>query len=147
MFNMQRSFLFIGAALVSSSVANGETQKWCESAELIPNNSKASWFSANDLPSDGPLFKHRIFDSNGTYQIFVIANGRVKNCIVTRSSGEAALDASGCSYLKRRARFNLLQNPECGDVVRAVSYSIRFSWDDTYKGPDENAPHWLTGVL
>jgi hypothetical protein len=147
MSNLRRSFALITVTLFTSSADSGETQKWCQSAELISTNKKASWFSAHDLPSDGPLFKHRKFDGNGTYQIFVIANGRVKNCIVTRSSGEATLDATGCSILKRRARFNSLEKPECSDVVRATTYTIRYSWDDTYKGPEEAGPHLLTGVL
>jgi hypothetical protein len=147
MSNLRRLFALIAVALVTSSAARGDAQKWCQSAELVPTNKKTSWFSANDLPSDGPLFKHRKFDGNGTFQIFVIANGRVNNCIVTRSSGEAALDATGCSYLKRRARFNSLEKPECSDVVRATTYTIRYSWDDTYRGPEEAGPHLRTGVL
>ena len=147
MSNLRRSFALITVALVSSSAASGETQKWCQSADLVPRNSKAIWFTANDLSSDGPFMRYPKYDSVGSYQLFVNADGRVKKCTTVKAAGIEALDRMGCGNLLRRARFNVLDDPVCFDVIRAAAYSIRYSWTDDYKGPDENAPHWLTGVL
>jgi hypothetical protein len=139
--------LIVTTMLVASQSVWAEPQKWCQSAELIPVKAERPLYTANDLPSDGPLFKHRKFDGKGHYEIFVSADGRVKQCNVLESSGERALDASGCSNLKRRSRFNPLADPACHDVVRVKHYWIRYAWDHDYKWPDESAPHLLTGVL
>ena len=147
MSNLPRSFALITVALVTSSAACGEPQKWCQTADLVPRISKAQWFTANDLSSDGPFMRHRIFDGVGSYTLFVGADGRVKKCTTVKAAGIDALDKMGCSNLNRRARFNSLNDAECHDVVRARTYSIRYSWDFDYKGSDENGPHLLTGVV
>lgn len=143
----RQSFVLLSVALVTSSAASGESQKWCQWAELIPKNDRGKWFTANDLSSDGPFMRYPKYDSVGSYQLFVNADGRVKKCTTVKAAGIEALDRMGCGNLLRRARFNVLVDPPCSDVIRAATYSIRYSWSDTYKGPEETAPHWLTGVL
>lgn len=144
---MRVCFVLSLVALTAGSAAAGDAQKWCQSAELVPTKSKTLWFTANDLSMDGPFMRYPKYDSIGSYQLYVKADGRVKKCTTIRAAGIEALDKMGCANLLRRARFNALSDTACYDVVRVATFAIRYSWDRDYKGPDETAPHLLTGVL
>lgn len=55
-----------------------------------------------------------------------IENGRVKECQITKSSGNAALDAYTCATITKRARFNPALN-DAGDPLPG-SFADVFSW-------------------
>jgi Gram-negative bacterial TonB protein C-terminal len=114
--------------LFCSGTVASASQKWCQSADLEPRIPEEKWYTAQDIPTDGPFMKHRDFDGSGEYQIVVGTDGRVKQCEVIKTSGLDALDQSVCANLKRRARFNILTDPSCSDVMRANNYMLRFRW-------------------
>lgn len=123
---MLRSLVLVAATLAASVAASGATQKWCQSAELIPKNDPTSWVTANDFPTHLYFRLQKPFHSTGVYRIFVTADGRSKQCTVVAATTSDMLDTSTCANLKRRARFNQLYDANCADVVRGYDHRVRF---------------------
>jgi protein TonB len=73
----------------------------------------ARWLSGSIRPSDYPpsAFERRI---GGTVRLrfTVAANGRVSDCAVTRSSGNAALDSTTCRLIVARFRYRPARDGE-----------------------------------
>ena len=126
MINLRRSFALITVALVTSSAASGETQKGCQSAELIPKNVPTSWVTANDFPTHLYFRIQKPMDSTGIYRLSVGVDGRAVRCTVLKATISDILDMSMCANLKRRARFNKLDDINCADVVRVYDFKARF---------------------
>lgn len=89
--------------------------------------SKAAWRSGEitdrDYPRDASQAKiGGVVETRFTIQ----ANGRVSGCRVTRSSGDASLDATTCSLIEDRFRFKPATNA-AGDAI-ASQYGWRQSW-------------------
>jgi protein TonB len=70
------------------------------SAPARPMRSLASYFSSDDYPAT-------LHGESGTtvFRLTVGPNGRVSRCVITASSGSAALDSATCRLLVSRARF------------------------------------------
>ncbi len=83
----------------------------------------SSWISDSDYPS-GALRDQR--EGTAGFRVTVGANGRVKDCVITGSSGSADLDGATCSNITKRARFSPAVDTS-GKAVDA-SYSSRVSW-------------------
>ena len=75
-----------------------------------------SYFRPADYPA-GALAARR--EGVVGYQVTVGANGRVSSCRVTRSSGDAALDAATCRVLRQRARYSPARDPQGGTMEGA----------------------------
>lgn len=110
----------------TGSAASGEAQKWCQSAELIPKNDPTSWVTANDFPTHLYFRIQKPLDSTGIYRLSVGENGRAKRCEVLKATISDVLDTSTCANLKRRVRFNRLDDVNCADVVRVYDFKARF---------------------
>lgn len=82
--------------LLASSLLQAESP-----ARPVPIN-RAAWVSSDDYPPEAQRA-----DEQGKvgYRLQVGSDGRVGGCEVVQSSGSAALDASTCVLLTRRARF------------------------------------------
>ena len=87
-----------------------------------PTNAN-SWISDTDYPA-GALRDRR--EGTAGFRLSVIANGKVKDCVITASSGSADLDGATCSNIIKRARFSPAEDAS-GKAVDA-SYSSRVSW-------------------
>ena len=122
--------------LLFTGNAGAQAERWCRSIDLIQAN-QANVYTANDLPSDGPLSKYRRYDGVGKYRLYIKANGRASHCTVNSSSGNAALDQSACTNMSRRMRFNQIDDPICADVIRMAEYEIRFAWDHEVNGAEK----------
>ena len=61
-----------------------------------------AYFRASDYPARALAARH---EGEVGYEVVVGTNGRVSNCRVNRSSGDAALDAATCRVLRERARY------------------------------------------
>ncbi len=67
-----------------------------------PIGNPGSWISTDDYPA-GPL--RNGIEGTAGYRLVIGSDGRVTACELTRSSGNAQLDAAACRYLTNRARF------------------------------------------
>lgn len=90
---------------------------------LQPRN-PGSWVTNDDYPSAAIRA-----EASGTtgFRLDVDASGKVSNCTVTSSSGNALLDSTACALLRRRARFGPAEDAS-GNKIPAV-YSNRFRWE------------------
>ena len=67
-----------------------------------PRRSAQDYLSADDYPASALAARE---EGRVGFVLAVGPNGRVHGCIVTRSSGSAALDSTTCALMRRRARF------------------------------------------
>ncbi len=89
--------------------------------------SKAAWRSGTIRDSDYPREAARAKIGGEVEVRFTIQpTGRVTGCRVTRSSGDASLDATTCRLIEDRFRFRPATNG-AGDPI-ASSYGWRQSW-------------------
>lgn len=88
---------------------------------------KAAWRSGAIRDRDYPGSASRAKTGGEVEVRFTIqASGRVTGCHVTRSSGDAALDATTCRLIEDRFRFKPATNA-AGDAI-ASAYGWRQSW-------------------
>ena len=88
---------------------------------------KAVWRSGTIRDSDYPREASRAKVGGEVEVRFTIeATGRVTGCRVTRSSGDASLDATTCRLIEERFRFKPATNA-AGDAIRSP-YGWRQSW-------------------
>lgn len=84
----------------------------------------ADWITNDDYPEDA-----RLAEAQGTTRIRwdIGTNGRVENCTVTASSGNAQLDRAACAALTRRGRYTpaLDQN---GQPIRVTGQTRGVRW-------------------
>ena len=93
-------------------------------ARARPRNDPASWLSADDYP------RRAIIDGvegAAAYRLIVGTNGKVSACEVTRSTGNAQLDAATCKHIASRARFEPATD-EAGAKVMG-SYTGNVKWE------------------
>lgn len=88
-----------------------------------PNNNPGLWVVTMDYPA-----RSLNIEEEGTvgFRLTVGVDGRAVGCMVTSSSGSAALDAATCSNVTRRARFD----PALDDKGNPTTgyYSNRVTW-------------------
>ncbi len=91
---------------------------------LSPRGSPQSGVTNDDYPSAALRAEQQ-----GTtgFRLSVDASGKVTDCAITSSSGAPVLDSTDCSLLKRRARFNPVQDA-AGNKIPAT-FSSRFRWE------------------
>ena len=96
----------------------------------------STYFSTDDYPAAA---LRGLEQGTTGFRLSIGADGRVFNCVVTRSSGSAALDAATCRILRSRARYrparDTVGNPMTG------SDSGRVTW----RLPEED-PHDRAGI-
>lgn len=88
-----------------------------------PRGHPGEWVTANDYPAQD------LREGNQgvvRFRLEIAANGRVTNCLVTRSSGFPRLDAAACARLISRARFDPARN-EAG-TTQPGSYNSAVRW-------------------
>lgn len=88
-----------------------------------PKNARGDWFRQSDYPS---ALQREGKEGTVFFRLTIDTRGRVKNCVVTRSSGHAELDNSSCKAATKRARFEPARNGE-GKAVDA-SYDSKVAW-------------------
>ena len=64
------------------------------------------------------------------FRVVVGSDGRVDACEITRSSGNAELDAATCKNVTRRARFEPATNGDGQKVVGSYSSTVRWQLPD-----------------
>jgi protein TonB len=85
---------------------------------------RAAWITADDYPSAAVRAEE---EGVVSISVRIGADGRVSDCMVTGSSGHAALDAATCRLYQRRARFT----PAVDDAGTAIAstYVDRIRWE------------------
>ena len=90
-----------------------------------------TYFSRDDYPASA--LRARAQGTAGV-RLTIGANGRVVDCVVALSSGNAALDAATCRILRSRARYHPALDAEAGPVVGADRGRV------TWRLPPEDGP-------
>lgn len=83
----------------------------------------ASYVSDEDYPSNAARNEEQ---GTTRFRLAVGPDGRVKECIVTSSSGSSALDATTCKLMKQRARFTPARNNRDEATSDSVTNAIRW---------------------
>ena len=90
-----------------------------------PSNDTARWVTAGDYRSS---WINRELTGVARFRVQVGADGRVKQCTVTGSSGHAELDRATCDLITRRARFEAARGANgektAGGFSSAVSWQL-----------------------
>lgn len=68
----------------------------------LPIASPAVWITDNDYP---PLARRAAQEGDVTFAFEITPRGKVHDCTIQRSSGQAALDVATCELVTRRATF------------------------------------------
>ena len=89
-----------------------------------PSNSPTSWLSNDDYPARALRAEA---EGVASYRLIVGTNGRVSACELTRSTGNAQLDAATCDLIQKRARFEAATDDAGAKVVGSFTGSVR--WD------------------
>lgn len=92
-------------------------------ANPVPRGNPGRWVSNDDYPSRAIRE-----EAQGTvrFTLTVGPNGRVTNCAVTGSSGNATLDSTACRLLTQRARFDPKLDSEGNPTTGTWSNSFRW---------------------
>lgn len=89
-----------------------------------PLGSPGKWVSTDDYPASELRLEH---EGVARFRVTVGADGRVRNCEITASSGFVGLDRATCATVSKRARFK----PAADGTGAAVSgsYSSAVKWE------------------
>jgi TonB family protein len=135
-----------GGAEKTAAQATDQPVKWTElkkslppiqSRAPIPKGNPGSWVNSNDYPSQA--LRSETEGLTG-FQLTIGTDGKVSNCHVTQSSGDATLDLATCTIVTRRARFQ----PALDDAGKPTigTYRNRVRWqipvDPSYTFQIEN---------
>lgn len=90
-----------------------------------PRGDPSRWITDNDYRT---RWVREEMTGRAGFALSITAEGRVSDCVITRSSGHAALDQATCRLLERRARFSPAQdssgNPVAGTYDSSVNWQI-----------------------
>ncbi|MFC4256399.1 TonB family protein [Altererythrobacter xixiisoli] len=86
-------------------------------------NSPAGWISTDDYPANE---LRRGIEGTSHYRLVIGSNGRVNACEITTTSGNARLDATTCSLITRRARFDAAMDNSGARTVGTYSGSVKW---------------------
>lgn len=110
--------LVVSASLLTATP--GETQ---EKRAPEPLDDPGSWLNSHDYPARE--LQHRI-EGVVSFALEVAKHGRVTDCSIRQSSGNAALDATACSLMITRARFRPATDEKGEPVAGTWASSIRW---------------------
>ncbi len=89
----------------------------------VPRGRAGDWANSNDYPS-------RALRENAEgvtrFRVTIGPDGRVTSCDVTGSSGNSELDATTCSLITRRGRFNAAKDGEGQPTSGSWSSAVRW---------------------
>ncbi|AKM07244.1 energy transducer TonB [Pelagerythrobacter marensis] len=88
-----------------------------------PRNDPSRWVTQADYRSS---WINRELTGVARFRLDVGADGRVRNCTITGSSGHAELDRATCDLVTRRARFDAARNAQ--GTAAAGSYANAVAW-------------------
>ena len=92
-----------------------------------PRNDASRWVLTEDYPQKAI---REGAEGVAGFRVVVGSDGRVDACEITRSSGNAELDAATCKNVTRRARFEPATNGDGQKVVGSYSSTVRWQLPD-----------------
>ena len=110
-----------------------------------PRGNPGNWATSNDYPS--VALQQEIEGTSG-FSLTVGPDGRVSDCVITQSSGSPELDATTCTNVTRRARFepalDASGTPTNGKYANRVRWQIpRFVPEISFpRGPEMQGTAW-----
>lgn len=113
----------IGAFPKPTSTPAGTATPAFDAIGPKPRNDTSRWVTTDDYRSS---WINRELTGVARFRVQVGADGRVKQCTVTSSSGHAELDRATCDLVTRRARFEAARDTQ-GEKT-AGSFSSAVSW-------------------
>lgn len=113
----------IGAFPTPKSTPVGQSSPAFEAIAPKPRNDTSRWVTTADYRSS---WINRELTGVARFRVQVGADGRVKQCTVTSSSGHAELDRATCDLVTQRARFEAARNTK-GEKTGG-SFSSAVSW-------------------
>ena len=90
----------------------------------VPLGSPGKWVSSDDYPASELRLEH---EGVSRFRVTVGADGRVRNCEVTASSGFPALDRAACTNVAKRARFR--PATDASGAAVGGSYTSAVKWE------------------
>lgn len=88
-----------------------------------PRTPVAGWFT----PADYPVAALAAREQGRVAMLLVVGqDGRVRQCLITRSSGSAVLDSTSCNIVRRRGRFTPAADFQ-GNPVDAT-FNVEWEW-------------------
>ena len=88
-----------------------------------PRNSPLGWLSTDDYPA---IALRAEAEGVAAYRLIVGTNGKVSACELTRSTGNAQLDAATCRFIERRARFDPATDESGAKVVGSFTGTVKW---------------------
>ncbi len=88
-----------------------------------PRNNPANWVTVGDYRSS---WINRGWTGVARFRLDVGANGKVRDCAITTSSGHAELDDATCALISRRAQFEPAKDATGTKVAGTYSSSVRW---------------------
>lgn len=97
---------------------------WFTPHGAVPLGSPGKWVSTDNYPASELRLEHA---GVSRFRVTVGADGRVRNCEVTASSGFPALDRAACTNVAKRARFKPATDASGATV--GGSYTSAVKWE------------------
>ncbi|WOE76420.1 energy transducer TonB [Alterisphingorhabdus coralli] len=110
----------IGNPLVAATYGAMPRKVPDERREPVPLIAPELWITVTDYPMHAALDG---LEADVETELTVAEDGRVSECVIISSSGDALLDSKTCKLLVRRARFK----PALDDEKRPITGVYRFS--------------------
>ncbi len=88
-----------------------------------PSNDASRWITDSDYRTS---WINREYAGTARFRLSIAANGKVDDCVVTRSTGEPVLDDATCRLITKRARFTPSRGKD-GEPI-AGSYTGSIEW-------------------
>lgn len=135
----------IGATGNPSSMQDVAPPPPLSRSEPKPRGNPGNWATANDYPI--VALQQEIEGTSG-FSVAVGPDGRVSDCVITQSSGSQELDATTCTNVKRRARFEPALDangtPTIGKYANRVRWQIPRSVAEISfpRGPEMQGTAW-----
>jgi periplasmic protein TonB len=107
---------------ITPSVAPGFTPKGA-----VPRGNAGLWVTPDDYPADD---LRRGNQGITRFRLTVDADGRVRDCAVTGTSGFASLDRAACGKLASRARFTPATDESGAKVAGTYASAVRWEIPD-----------------
>ena len=98
-----------------------------EPARATPRNNPGRWVTDNDYRSR--WIREERFGT-ASFNLEITANGRVSECMITKSTGHSVLDKATCDLIAKRARFEPATDTSGAAISSNYSSSIRWVLPD-----------------
>lgn len=94
---------------------------------VAPKARNGNWVTDNDYRTS---WINRKWEGTVAFRLSIGADGKIKDCTITESTGHSALDEATCTLVKRRAKFEPAKNDRGDTVSGTFSSAVRWQIPD-----------------